>query len=99
MAKLSEADRDKLPAGKFAEPDKKAYPIEDTAHAWSCINSPPQVRLPTAMQLQLMTNAKSGKGGQPGLRLSQDQRVNIVGTFVCIHSFKVTHMTHHMIFI
>jgi hypothetical protein len=33
MAKLSESDRDKLPASKFAEPDKKAYPIEDLAHA------------------------------------------------------------------
>ncbi|QYE33172.1 hypothetical protein KZX46_03380 (plasmid) [Polymorphobacter sp. PAMC 29334] len=33
MAKLSEADRDKLPASKFAEPDKRAYPIEDAAHA------------------------------------------------------------------
>ena len=33
MAKLSESDRDKLPASKFAEPDKRAYPIEDAAHA------------------------------------------------------------------
>ena len=33
MAKLSESERDKLPANKFAEPDKRAYPIEDTAHA------------------------------------------------------------------
>ncbi len=33
MTKLSEADRDKLPASKFAEPGKRAYPIEDAAHA------------------------------------------------------------------
>jgi hypothetical protein len=33
VAKLSESDRKKLPASKFAEPDKKAYPIEDAAHA------------------------------------------------------------------
>lgn len=33
MAKLSESGRDKLPASKFAEPDKRAYPIEDAAHA------------------------------------------------------------------
>ena len=33
MAKLSESERDKLPASKFAEPDKRAYPIEDAAHA------------------------------------------------------------------
>jgi hypothetical protein len=33
MTKLSESDRDKLPASKFAEPDKRAYPIEDAAHA------------------------------------------------------------------
>ncbi len=33
MAKLSKSGRDKLPAGKFAEPEKGAYPIEDPAHA------------------------------------------------------------------
>ena len=33
MAKLSETARDKLPASKFAEPDTRAYPIEDAAHA------------------------------------------------------------------
>ena len=33
MTKLSEPARDKLPASKFAEPDKRAYPIEDAAHA------------------------------------------------------------------
>jgi hypothetical protein len=33
MAELSAEDRKKLPKSKFAEPDKKAYPIEDKAHA------------------------------------------------------------------
>lgn len=33
MAKLANADRDNLPASKFAEPEKRAYPIEDAAHA------------------------------------------------------------------
>ena len=33
MAELSTEKRDKLPAKDFAEPDKRAYPIEDKAHA------------------------------------------------------------------
>ena len=33
MAKLNKTDREALPASKFAEPDKRAYPIEDAAHA------------------------------------------------------------------
>jgi hypothetical protein len=33
MAKLSKAARERLPAAKFAEPEKRAYPIEDAAHA------------------------------------------------------------------
>jgi hypothetical protein len=33
MAKLSDTARDKLPAKDFAEPEKRAYPIEDKAHA------------------------------------------------------------------
>ena len=33
MAKLSESERDKLPASTFAEPDKRAYPIEGAGHA------------------------------------------------------------------
>jgi hypothetical protein len=31
--KLSSKARDKMPKSKFAEPGKKAYPIEDKAHA------------------------------------------------------------------
>ncbi len=33
MAELDTKDRKSLPRSKFAEPDKKAYPIEDKAHA------------------------------------------------------------------
>jgi hypothetical protein len=33
MAKLNTATRNKLPAKDFAEPGKRAYPIEDKAHA------------------------------------------------------------------
>ncbi|MFT3988588.1 hypothetical protein [Aestuariivirga sp.] len=33
MAKLSIDDRDKLSERKFAVPEKRAYPIEDKAHA------------------------------------------------------------------
>ena len=33
MAKLTTHDRDEIPAKKFAEPEKRAYPIEDKAHA------------------------------------------------------------------
>jgi hypothetical protein len=33
MAELDAGKRNKLPASKFAEPDKRAYPIEDKAHA------------------------------------------------------------------
>jgi hypothetical protein len=33
MATLNKAERDKLPDKAFAEPDRRAYPIEDAAHA------------------------------------------------------------------
>jgi hypothetical protein len=33
MAKLDADHRNKLPAKDFAEPDKRAYPIENKAHA------------------------------------------------------------------
>ena len=33
MAELSAEARKKIPKSKFAEPEKKAYPIEDKAHA------------------------------------------------------------------
>jgi hypothetical protein len=33
MAELDAQHRNKLPAKDFAEPEKRAYPIEDKAHA------------------------------------------------------------------
>ena len=33
MAKLNTRDRKKIPTAEFAEPGKRAYPIEDKAHA------------------------------------------------------------------
>jgi len=33
MAKLTKRDRDLLSAKEFAEPEERAYPIEDKAHA------------------------------------------------------------------
>ncbi len=33
MRKLDADDRNNLPPKKFAEPDKRAYPIEDKSHA------------------------------------------------------------------
>ncbi len=33
MAELNAKKRDKLPTKDFAEPEKRAYPIEDKAHA------------------------------------------------------------------
>jgi hypothetical protein len=33
MAELSANSRKKLPAKDFAEPEKRAYPVEDKAHA------------------------------------------------------------------
>jgi hypothetical protein len=33
MAKLSSSERKKIPASKFAEPGKRAYPVEDASHA------------------------------------------------------------------
>lgn len=32
MSKLTAKDRKELPKSKFAEPGKRAYPIEDKAH-------------------------------------------------------------------
>jgi hypothetical protein len=33
LTKLNADDRNKLPSKDFAEPEKRAYPIEDKAHA------------------------------------------------------------------
>jgi hypothetical protein len=56
MAKLSESDRDKLPASKFAEPDKRAYPIEDAAHAKNA-----KARASQAVKAGRMSKAEEGR--------------------------------------
>lgn len=33
MAKLTTKERKKIPKGEFGEPGKRAYPMEDNAHA------------------------------------------------------------------
>ena len=56
MAKLSGSDRDKLPANKFAEPDKRAYPIEDAAHAKNA-----KARASQAVKAGRMSKAEEGR--------------------------------------
>jgi hypothetical protein len=56
MTKLSEDDRDKLPASKFAEPEKRAYPIEDAAHAKNA-----KARASQAAKAGRMTKAEEHK--------------------------------------
>lgn len=56
MAKLSESKRDKLPASKFAEPDKRAYPIEDAAHAKNA-----KARASQAVKAGRMSKAEKSK--------------------------------------
>ncbi len=56
MAKLSEADRKNLPASKFAEPDQRAYPIEDTAHAKNA-----KARASQAVKAGRMSKAEESK--------------------------------------
>ena len=38
MAKLSSKERNSLPAGSFAEPDARKYPIENEAHAKNALS-------------------------------------------------------------
>ena len=56
MAKLTTRDREKIPAKKFAEPEKRAYPIEDKAHAR---NAKEQVRRSRRAGCRRPKNAKS----------------------------------------
>jgi len=56
VAKLSESDRDKLPASKFAEPGKRAYPIEDAAHAKNA-----KARASQAVKAGRMSKAEESK--------------------------------------
>ena len=56
MANLTQDKRDKLPASKFAEPDKRAYPIEDAAHARNA-----KARASQAVNAGRMTKAEEGR--------------------------------------
>jgi hypothetical protein len=56
MAELSGKGRDKLPAKAFAEPDKRAYPIEDKAHARNA-----KARASQAVKAGRMSKAEEGK--------------------------------------
>ena len=56
MAKLNTDARDKLPAQKFAEPEKRAYPIEDKAHARNA-----KARASQAVKAGRMSKAEEGK--------------------------------------
>jgi len=56
MAELSAKGRGKLPAGKFAEPDKRAYPIEDKPHARNA-----KARASQAVKAGRMSKAEAGK--------------------------------------
>ncbi|MBV9841396.1 MAG: hypothetical protein JOY99_07690 [Sphingomonadaceae bacterium] len=56
MSKLSKADRDALPKDKFAEPDKRAYPIENEAHAKNA-----KARASQAVKSGRMSKAEEGK--------------------------------------
>ena len=56
MADLSTDARNKLPASKFAEPDKRAYPIEDKPHARNA-----KARASQAVKAGRMSKAEAGK--------------------------------------
>ena len=56
MAELSGKARDKLPAKDFAEPAKRAYPIEDKAHARNA-----KARASQAVKAGRMSKAEEGK--------------------------------------
>lgn len=56
MTKLSESAREKLPASKFAEPKKRAYPIEDASHAKNA-----KARASQAVKAGRMSKAEESK--------------------------------------
>ena len=55
MAKLTADARNKLPAKDFAEPEKRAYPIEDKAHARDA-----KARASQAVKAGRMSKAEEG---------------------------------------
>jgi hypothetical protein len=56
MADLSAKARDKLPAKDFAEPAKRAYPIEDKSHAANA-----KARASQAVKAGLMSKGEESK--------------------------------------
>jgi hypothetical protein len=56
MADLTAKSRDKLPAKDFAEPDKRAYPIEDKSHAANA-----KARASQAVKAGRMSKAEEGR--------------------------------------
>jgi hypothetical protein len=56
MAKLNTSARDRLPAADFAEPKKRAYPVEDKAHARNA-----KARASQAAKAGRMSKAEEGK--------------------------------------
>jgi hypothetical protein len=59
MAELKAKTRDKLPAKDFAEPAKRAYPIEDKAHARNA-----KARASQAAKAGRMSKAEAAKIGK-----------------------------------
>jgi len=56
MAKLKAKTRNKLSASKFAEPNERAYPIEDKAHARNA-----KARASQAVKAGRMSKAEESK--------------------------------------
>jgi len=56
MAELDTDKRNKLPAKAFAEPGKRAYPIEDKAHARNA-----KARASQAVKAGQMSKAEQGR--------------------------------------
>jgi hypothetical protein len=56
MAELSSKSRNKLPTKDFAEPDKRAYPVEDKAHARNA-----KARARQQVKAGKMSKAEEGK--------------------------------------
>ena len=56
MAELTSSKRDKLPAKDFAEPAKRAYPIEDKGHARNA-----KARASQAVKAGRMSKAEEGR--------------------------------------
>ncbi len=56
MAELSSKSRSKLPAKDFAEPEKRAYPVEDKAHARNA-----KARASQQVKAGKMSEAEEGK--------------------------------------